>query len=468
MITTSEDCRIEFSQGTLTVRSPSKSIIDKIFPKQFLIFDQRDSLWRSDAMHYGKIIKILSESDIRFEDLVPKWELVKWPVVNIHSLRADQLEAKQSWLRNRNGVLIMPTGTGKTEVALSIMSELACSSLVVSPIRDLMYQWHTRILKGLGYDAGIIGDNTFDVRNVSVTTYDSACIHMDKLGDKFKLIIFDECHHLPGEIRRDAARMSAAPYRLGLTATPERSDMKHLDLEGLIGPITYIMPIAEAKGSILADYDINRVAVRLSQEEQKKYNELSKLVRDYVLKRRKDDHAFEWEDLCAASGKDPEARKAQKAFYEKKSIENKAGEKFRVLEDLFRLHPREKVIVFAGSNPMAMEISKRFLIPCILNQCGKKERREIIDGFRDGTYHAIVANQILDEGVDIPEAKVAVIMGGNASTRQAKQRLGRILRKSGNIRAMLYEVVCKDTNETTRSIKRRKSDAYKTTRHIRI
>ena len=73
----------------------------------------------------------------------------------------------------------MPTGTGKTEVALAIMRDAAVSTLVVSPVRDLMYQWHRRILRGLGYDAGIIGDSVYRVSPVSVTTYDSACIHME-------------------------------------------------------------------------------------------------------------------------------------------------------------------------------------------------------------------------------------------------------------------------------------------------
>ncbi len=75
-----------------------------------------------------------------------------------------------------------------------------------------------------------------------------------------------------------------------------------------------------------------------------------------------------------------------------------------------------------------------------------------------------MANRVLDEGVDLPEVKVAVVIGGTASSRQAKQRLGRILRQSGNARAVLYEIVCADTNEEKRSRLRRGSDAYQGTR----
>ena len=81
-------------------------------------------------------------------------------------------------------------GTGKTEVALAAMAETQIATLVVAPVRDLMYQWHGRILKSLSYDAGIVGDNLHNIRPVTVTTYDSAYIHMNKMGAGFGLLIF--------------------------------------------------------------------------------------------------------------------------------------------------------------------------------------------------------------------------------------------------------------------------------------
>jgi superfamily II DNA or RNA helicase len=362
----------------------------------------------------------------------------------------------------------MPTGTGKTEVALSIMKETAVSTLIVAPVRDLMYQWHRRILQGLGYDAGIVGDGIHRVEPISVTTYDSACIHMTRLGNKFALIVFDECHHLPGDIRRDAARMAAAPWRLGLTATPERSDGRHVDVDKLIGPVAYELPMAAVRGQTLAEYNVVRVPVYLTEEEQDHYNALSKQVRQYLAQRRKAEPTFSWQDLCSETGKDPAARRALRAYYGKKAIEDRAAEKLRVLEDIFRLHAGSPTIIFTGSNAMARDVSRRFLIPCLLNHCGKRERLEILEGLRNGAYPALVANQVLDEGVDVPDVKVAIIIGGTASTRQAKQRLGRILRKSGNARATLYEIICADTKEETRSRRRRESDAYQGTRHRRL
>jgi len=458
---------ISFSGGTLLWQGVSRESVVRVFGDTPWVWDRRVSAWRCDAIEYAAAIERLRQAGWRGADQVPAWPTVRWPRVALRPLRHEQQAAVAAWSTARRGCIVMPTGTGKTEVALSIMAATAVATLVVSPVRDLMYQWHRRILAALGYDAGIIGDSIFRVRPVSVTTYDSACIHMENLGNRFGLIVFDECHHLPGPMRQDAARMSAAPMRIGLTATPERADGRHTELDRLIGPVIYEMPLSAAKGQTLADYEVVRIPVHLSPEERARYDHLAHEVRQYMIERRKTDPQFSWEDVCAETGKTPQARRALKAYFAKKSIEDRAEEKLRVLEDLFRLHAGEPCMVFTGSNAMARDVSKRFLIPCLLNHCGKRERLEILQGLSDGAYPALVANQVLDEGVDLPEVKVAVVIGGTASSRQAKQRLGRILRKSGNARAALYEIVSADTSEESRSRRRRDSDAYQNTRHRR-
>jgi superfamily II DNA or RNA helicase len=458
---------LSFVGGTLVLEGVDRDARARLFPSTPWVWDPRAGVWRCDAREYAAARSQLDQSGASFEDRVPQWRPIRWPRVRIHALRREQEAAVAAWQKTRQGVIVMPSGTGKTEVALRIMADAPVATLVVAPVRDLMYQWHRRILEALGYDAGIIGDNVFRVRPVSVTTYDSAYIHMERLGDQFGLVVFDECHHLPGPMRRDAARMSAAPMRLGLTATPERSDSRHLDLDWLIGPVVYRMPLSDARGQALADYEVTRIPIHLVPEEQSRYDQLAQEVRRYIIERRKTEPQYSWKDLCNESGKTPEARRAMKAYYAKKSIEDRAEEKLRALEDLFRLHVGEPCLVFAGSNAMARDVSRRFLIPCLLNHCRKKERLEVLRGLEDGTYPALVANQVLDEGVDLPEVKVAVVIGGTASSRQAKQRLGRVLRKSGNAHAVLYEVVCADTTEEHRSRRRRKSDAYEGTRHRR-
>jgi len=460
--------RLEYRAGTLVLSGMSAADLKWVFPAGPFVWDARAGLWRGDAVHYTDVAERLGRAGVAWEDRVPEWREVRWPGVNLPPLRPEQQAAVTAWLPTGRGCVVMPTGTGKTEVALKLLAETSLSTLVVAPVRDLMYQWHRRILERLGYDAGVIGDSVFRVRPVSVTTYDSACIHMEKLGNRFGMIVFDECHHLPGPVRRDAALMSAAPRRLGLTATLERSDGRHADLGVLIGPTVYEMAVSAAKGRTLADYEVVRIPVYLAPDEQRRYDELAATVRRYVAERRKTDPQYGWEDLCAETGTTPEARRAMRAYHAKRSIEERAEEKLRVLEDLFRLHAGEPCLVFVGSNAMARDISRRFLVPCLLSHCGKKERLDLLRGLEDGTYPALVANRVLDEGVDLPEVKVAVVLGGSGSSRQAKQRLGRVLRKSGNCRAVLYEVVSGGTKEEQRSRRRRDSDAYEQIRHRRM
>ena len=459
---------LDFSEGTLVLDNWSRQAITHIFGDGIWTWDERTSSWRTNAINYTSIRKTLDANSYGTIDRVTQWQPVVWSNVCLPELRDEQRDAVRAWTETRRGVVVMPTGTGKTEVALRIMADQGCSTLVVSPIRDLMYQWHRRILKGLGYDAGIVGDNIFNVKPVSVTTFDSACIHMPKLGNRFQLIIFDECHHLPGPVRSDAARMSIAPMRLGLTATLERGDGQHSKLDQLIGPMVYRLEISQVRGGSLADFDVFRVPVYLNERERVRYDQLGEVVSGYVYERRQDDPTFTWRTLCAESQSSGQAGVIMRAYREKKSIEDRAEEKLRVLEDLFRLHHGTPIIIFAGSNAMARDVSLRFLIPCLLNHCGKAERIDYLDGLRDGVYPAIVANQVLDEGVDLPEVKIAIVIGGMASTRQAKQRLGRILRRRGEERAILYEVVAKDTNEAGRSRQRRKSDAYVGTRTRKV
>jgi superfamily II DNA or RNA helicase len=433
-------------------------------------WDPRVGAWRCDAIHYAAMrVSLARRFGAGFRDELPSPVRVSWPKEDLPEPRAEQKEALDAWVRaGRRGQIIMPTGTGKTEVAFAAMAATQVATLVVAPVRDLMYQWHRRILKTFGYDAGIVGDTTFDIRPVTVTTYDSAYIHMDKMGAGFGLLIFDEEHHLPGRCRREAAILSAAPMRLGLTATPQRSDGLHADLDWLVGPVAYHLPFHQVRGSTLAEFDVVRIPVALTEVEQATYDQCSRVVRHFLASRRKEQPGYSWQDLCKEMGKDPQARHAQKAYYLKQSIEDRAAEKLRVLEDLFRLHVGQQTIVFAGSNAMAVEVSKRFLVPSILSHTPKRERLAVLDGFAKGQFTVLVANRVLDEGVDVPEAKVAVVIGGQASTRQATQRLGRVLRRSGDARATLYEVVCEDTKDVERSRKRRRTDAYERTVHRRV
>lgn len=461
---------LRFDRGTLLLSGMERKEMRDIPGPIVWTWDNRVGALRCDAIHYAKIHEALqSQFGPSLSDEVPEPVRVRFSTISLPKLRPNQIQALEAWSgASCRGQILMPTGTGKTEVALAAMARTKVASLIVAPVRDLMYQWHRRILAAFEYDAGIVGDGLSDIKPITVTTYDSAYIHMAKMGAGFGLLIFDEEHHLPGKCRREAAILSAATMRLGLTATAERSDGLHKDLDWLIGPVVYHMPFQEAEGSTLASFDLVRIPVTLNEQEQATYDQCSRVVRHFISSRRKEQPGYTWQDLCKESGKDLQARNAQKAYYLKNSIESRAAEKLRVLEDIFRLHKGQQILVFTGSNVMAIEVSRRFLVPTILSHTRKRERLTILENFAQGVFSILVANRVLDEGVDVPEAKVAVVIGGQGSTRQAKQRLGRVLRKSGSARATLYEVVCENTKEVHRSRKRRKSDAYERPVYRRI
>ena len=108
---------------------------------------------------------------------------------------------------------------------------LSTSTIVIAPTIELVQQWRERLQNVFNIDVGQIGGGEKDVRDVSVSTYDSAYLMAERLGNRFKFLLVDEVHHLAAERYIEIARMYASPYRMGLTATYERTDMLHEKLQ---------------------------------------------------------------------------------------------------------------------------------------------------------------------------------------------------------------------------------------------
>jgi len=296
---------------------------------------------------------------------------------------------------------------------------------------------------------------------LTVTTYDSAYLHMDRLGNRFGLLIFDEVHHLPGESYALAARASIAPFRLGLTATPERADGREALLGELVGPIVYEKHITELSGQYLAEYRTERLSIELSAEERQAYQ----AARDTYLAftrsqglRLGSPQGFR--DFMMRASRSEAGRRAVEAYRLQRALALSAAGKLRVLEHLLHVHRRERCLVFTEDNRTAYEISRRFLIPVITHQTKLRERSEILQGLAAGRYGAVVTSKVLNEGVDVPTASVAVVLSGSGSVMEHVQRLGRILRQQEGKQAVLYELVSAQTSETYTSERRREHVAY--------
>jgi len=111
------------------------------------------------------------------------------------------------------------------------------------------------------------------------------------------------------------------------------------------------------------------------------------------------------------------------------NAENKQQQLARILDR----HRADRIIVFTAHTDLVYRLSERFLLPAITSETGAAERREILERFRNGTYSRIVAANVLDEGVDVPDANVGVVLSGSGSEREFTQRLGRILRPKATV-----------------------------------
>jgi superfamily II DNA or RNA helicase len=322
-------------------------------------------------------------------------------------------------------------------------------------------QWYDLLRTSFGCEVGIVGGGSYELLPLTVTTYDSACLHMDHFGARFGLVVFDECHHLPGPSYALAAELCLAPFRLGLSATPERSDGQEQKLTRLIGPIVYRKDIVELTGPYLAEYETVRVEVDLSPEERGEYEIERGIYLDFVRGQGiRMGSARGWNDFIMRSSRTAAGQRAMRAYRRQRELSLGAQAKLDYIDRLLDAHRSEKALIFTQDNATAYGISKRFLIPIITHQTKVKERSEILERFADGRYRAIATSKVLNEGVDVPDASVAIVISGSGSVREHVQRLGRILRRKGDKFATLYELVSRKTGEVSTSERRREHAAY--------
>ncbi|HIK29068.1 MAG: DEAD/DEAH box helicase family protein [Oscillatoriaceae bacterium SKW80] len=446
---------IKFDRGTLLLHPPpkGKAWID------FATWDERVEKFRIPAIYYRQLIEALKAEGIDFRDeakafepleLIPSVEMPPYP---------HQQEALTAWKQaGRKGVVVLPTAAGKTYLAQLAMQATPRSTLIVVPTLDLMHQWYAHLVAAFpDVEVGLLGGGSRDRSPILIATYDSAAIHAESLGNRYATIIFDECHHLPTDFNRVIAEYALAPYRLGLSATPERTDGKHSELDILIGPEVYRKSAEELAGKALAEHEIVQLKVKLSKQERDRYNELIKIRNEFLRKAHISlDSIQGWQNFVMASGRSSAGRRAMLAHREAKEIALGTSGKLRILADLLAQHYPERILIFTADNATVYRISQEFLIPAITHQTPVKERHEILCRFRMGEYFALAASHVLNEGVDVPDARIAILLSGTGSTREYIQRLGRVLRKGKEKDkfAILYEIVAEDTAEESTSQRR--------------
>ncbi len=435
-----------FFQGGTLVLQHVEETISVPAPFQFI-----KHCWRCEAYHYRSVLPWLQEHHIHSS--VPRWSQLKLELHDSRELYDYQIAALDAWKQaDKRGSVVLPTGAGKTLVALHAILHINSSTVVIVPTLNLLYQWYAVLTNAFKTEIGVYYNGEKRILPLTITTYHSAGDLIAECGNTFKLLVFDEAHHLPAKTWGEAALMAPAPLRLGLTATyPEEYEQtgERWQLADLIGPIVYTQRIEPLIGKQLAQYRTQRIRVDLTAEERSTYDAAyatyTAFIRERGLRRS---HGPAWlHELMRLSAFDSQARRALLARQQLLKIVGSCEGKFAALENLLHEYSGERILIFTESNSVAYTIARKYLIPVISHETGIVERKNILDGFQTGHYHAIVTSKVLNEGVDVPEAKVAIVLGGGSSKREYIQRLGRILRKKEPLQALLVEVLARKTIE---------------------
>ncbi|WP_430505284.1 DEAD/DEAH box helicase [Haloparvum sp. PAK95] len=316
-------------------------------------------------------------------------------------LRDYQQEWVETFLENRSGVYVGPPGSGKTVAAVGTIAAVGGETLILVPSRELADQWTAELLAHSTLDEDDVGQyhgGQKEIAPVTIATYQTA--GMDRHRSLFDsrewgLIVYDEAHHIPAPVFSRSADLQAK-HRLGLSATPVRETGSEEEIYTLIGP-----PIG-------ADWD-KLFAAGFVQEPEVEIR--------YVPWR--DDAARDV--YVSATGR--ERRRL--------AAENPA--KIEEARYLLSKHPDKKALVFVEYLDQGEELADALDAPFISGETRHRERNRRFEQFRQGEIDTLVVSRVGDEGIDLPDAELAIVASGlGGSRRQGAQRAGRTMRPAGS------------------------------------
>jgi RNA polymerase primary sigma factor len=391
-----------------------------------------------------------------------------------HRLYRWQLDALVAWLRcGRRGVIEAGTGSGKTELAIAAASDALRRGrfvLVLVPSRVLMEQWHTALRATLpGARIGRLGDagrDTPETCDVLVATRHSAAAYKPvPPGTAGGLLVADECHGLGGKTLRKAL-LPAYEERLGLTATLERSDDAVTELLlPFFGGVCYRYGFEQAiADGVCARPRVAFVGVPLSHGERAEYVAVEQRLVNarQHLRHVRDMPVESFGDFLAAvahlaerdAGADGRAaRDYLDAFSKRRQIVAQSTGKYDLLGRLApAIKDSEGALVFTetvrAANHAINRLDPHVAVELITGSTARGQRREILDDLRVRSLDAVAAPRVLDEGIDVPDANLGVVMSASRTRRQMIQRMGRILRrKRAGVAARFVIMFALDTLE---------------------
>lgn len=415
---------------------------------------------------YTTILQLLQTNNVPYTSKLPtNWRLPPSICPNpTYELKEFQEEAVREWLsQGSQGIIVLPTGSGKTIVGTEAIRRMNVRTLVVVPTLVLLEQWRNRVesLLSLPTGVGSFGGGKQEVEPITIITYDSAALYSQRLRSRFGLLILDEAHHLVGSSYEVVADGYTAPHRLALTATLSEEERAHENLttKGFRSIVYVKTPQDLQTEEVLSDFQIKTIKVRIADLDE--YKRLVAVLQEYIRKNKLYGPKT-FQQIVYRVNRDPEAQQALDAYRRARELSFSADAKLVEVERLLRRHRGDKVIIFSDIVAFCERIARVFLIPSITHRTPSEERNFVLDQYKRRPDGVIVVSKVLDEGVDVPDAKVGIIVAGSGQSRQFIQRLGRILRRHPEKdQALLYEVISEDTLEE-RVARRRKKEINQT------
>lgn len=386
-----------------------------------------------------------------------------------------QQEAMQAWrAAGRTGIIEAVTGSGKTRVGTAAAFEavrVGYKVLVLVPTAELQTQWLKTMARDLPEArTGALGDghaDSLDRVDVLVAIVHSAAVRRTLASFRAGLVIADECHRYAAPMFSGALQDNYE-WRLGLSATYEREDGGHLEtLEPYFGDIVYRIWYDRAlKDRVITPFDIALVSIDLPPADRTRYDELSetmskaaRYLERYAGIPRTPFAAFiaAVGTLAKSSSPDTEAglaRKYMAAMSGRQVLLAETRTKHLALAALQTpVRASGRTLVFgqtqkSSTDSAAIMNAAGISAAAVMSGMNPVDRRSAMNSFRTGALNVLCAPHILDEGVDVPEANLALILSANRSQRQLVQRLGRVIRrKPGGAPGRMVLFYSRDTVE---------------------
>jgi len=334
------------------------------------------------------------------------------------SLTIDLRDYQEDWvdrfLEQGSGVLVGPSGAGKTVAGIGALAAVGGETLVLVPSRELAGQWREELLAHTTLSEEQIGEyhgGAKEVRPVTIATYQTAGMdrHRSLFDDRrWGLIVYDEVHHIPSRIYRRSADLQAK-HRLGLSATPVREDDKETEIFTLVGP-----PIGTDWNALFE--------------------------RGYVQEPEVEIRYVPWDDEMARN------EYVSAEGRERRMLASKNPAKIAEVRRLRQKHRNSKALVFVDYLDQGEAIADALSVPFVNGEMRHHRREEVFEQFRAGELGTLVVSRVGDEGIDLPSAELAVVASGlGGSRRQGAQRAGRTMRPAGS--AIVYVLATRGTAE---------------------